>query len=178
MKEGDCLLTARGRRGTMCAFPEDKVMSRHAGPPRRRSALLFAAALLPGVIYLSVRGTPPAPAPPAAPDAWHVPELLAHLAARGVRLHAEPVNRTTGELSDGAYLCEGERPWEDVAALPVCASQAGRWRGVVLVLRSRGHSAHSAEEVAAWGESGLRAGPFVFFGDGALLRHIAAALAE
>jgi hypothetical protein len=153
-------------------------MSRHASPPRRRSALRFAAALLPFVLYLCVRDTPPAAPPPAAPDTWHVPELLAHLAAHGLRLHAEPVNQATRELSDGAYLCEGERPWEEVAALPVAAGQGGRWRGVVLVLRSRGHATHSAEDVTAWGGNGLRAGPFVFFGDGALLGRIAAALAQ
>ena len=151
-------------------------MTRAADPPRRQPALLAGGALLLGVLYLSVRGAPPAHPAPAAPDGWQVPDLLAHLGSRGLRLHAVAASRATGDLSQGAYLCEDERPWEDVAALPMHAARAARWRGVVLVMPSHGPFVPSPEEVAGWGESGLVAGPFVFFGDAALRRRIAAAL--
>jgi hypothetical protein len=117
-------------------------------------------------------------APPAAPGDWQVPDLLARLEARGLRLHAVPTSRATGDLRMGAYLCERERPWEDLAGLPTGPAHAARWRGVVLVTGPFGPLAPLPEEEAGWGENGLRAGPFVFFGDATLLRQIAGALSE
>jgi hypothetical protein len=151
-------------------------MPRDAHPFPRRAALLAAAALLLAAC-LSVRPAPPPPAP-SAPDGWQVPDLLAHLGSRGLRLHAVAASRSTGELSQGAYRCEGERAWEDVAGLPTGAAHAGRWRGVALVTGACGPFAAPPEEAAGWGENGLQAGPFVFFGDAALLRRVAAALSE
>ena len=154
-------------------------MPHNAATVRRRPALLAAGALLLVALYLAVRRAPPAPPPPLmVPDGWHVPELMTHLASRGLRLNAVASSRATSALSSGAYLSEGERPWEEVAALPVVVARAERWSGVVLVTHSQGHSALLPEDVADWGDNGMRAGPFVFFGDAALLRRIAAALAE
>jgi hypothetical protein len=132
--------------------------------------VLLAALLLPRL------GAPPAP--PSAPDEWQVPDLLARLEARGLRLHAVPASRATGDLRMGAYLCEGERAWEDVAGLPTGAAHAERWGGVALVTGRFGPFSPLPEEADGWGENGLRTGPFVFFGDAALLRRIAAALSE
>jgi hypothetical protein len=143
---------------------------RHACPAVALGLVLLAALLLQRLVA--------PPAPPSAPDEWQVPDLLARLEARGLRLHAVPASRATGDLRMGAYLCEDERAWEDVAGLPTSAAHAGRWRGVVLVTGRFGPFAPVPEEAAGWGENGLRAGPFMFFGDTALLRRIAAALAE
>ena len=146
--------------------------------PRHRhayAALAFGLVLL--TAYLLPRlGAPKAP--PSAPEGWQVPDLLARLESRGLRLRAVPASRSTVDLRMGAYLCEGERAWEDVAGLPTGAAHAGRWRGVVLVTGRFGPLAPLPEEAAGWGANGLRAGPFVFFGDAALLRRIAAALSE
>ena len=139
-----------------------------------------ALALAPGLVLLAVilLTRLVAPKAPPSPDDWQVPDLLARLEARGLRLHAVAASRATGDLRMGAYLCEDERAWEDVAGLPVGAACAGRWRGVVLVTGPFGPLAPLSEEAAGWGENGLRAGPFVFFGDAALLRRIAEALSE
>jgi hypothetical protein len=119
---------------------------------------------------------PPSEAPVAvdAPADWGVPELVRHLEARGLRLHVVPTHRTTGDLSKGAYLCERERPWDELNALRPLPELAHEWAGVVWVL-PRPRVFHEAE---TWGANGLVAGRLLFFGDPALLRRIAAALAE
>jgi hypothetical protein len=144
---------------------------------KRSRALALALGLVLLAALLLTRLAAPK-APPSAPDDWQVPDLLARLEARGLRLHAVPASRATGDLRMGAYLCEDERSWEDLAGLPIGAAYAGRWRGVVLVTGPFGPLAPLPEEAAGWGENGLRAGPFVFFGDAALLRRIAEALSE
>ena len=146
--------------------------------PRRRRA--FAALAL-GLVLLAAILLPRLGArkpPPSAPEDWQVPDLLARLESRGLRFHVVPMSRATGDVTRGAYLCDGEQEWEDVAGLPADPSQAARWRGVVRVTAPSGPLAPTPDVVAAWGENGLRAGPFVFFGDAALLRRIAEALSE
>jgi hypothetical protein len=83
-----------------------------------------------------------------------------------------------GDPRWGAYLCERERPWEELVVLPLRAERAGRWRGVVLVLPAAAPLRVPAEDVDGWGRNGLRAGPLLCFGDEALLRRIAEALAR
>jgi hypothetical protein len=144
---------------------------------KRSRALALALGLVLLAALLLTRLAAPK-GPPSAPDDWQVPDLLARLEARGLRLHAVAASRATGDLRMGAYLCEDERPWEDLAGLPIGAAYAGRWHGVVLVTGPFGPLAPLPEEAAGWGENGLRAGPFVFFGDAALLRRIAEALSE
>ena len=150
-------------------------------PERHRRRLAYAAlalglVLLPAALLLPrLGGQKP---PPPAPADWQVPDLLARLESRGLRFHVVPASRATGDLRRGAYLCEGEREWEEVAGLPVSPTAAARWRGVVRVTNPSGPLAATPEVVAGWGENGLRAGPFVFFGDATLLRRIAEALSE
>ncbi len=145
--------------------------------PRRRDYPALALGLVLLAALLLTRLAAPK-GPPSLPEDWQVPELLARLQARGLRLHAVAASRATGDLRMGAYLCDGERAWEDVAGLPISAAHARRWRGVVLVTGPFGPLAATPEEVAGWGENGLRSGPFVFFGDAALLRRVAEALSE
>jgi hypothetical protein len=120
--------------------------------PRRRLAylalglvLVLAALLLP-----RWRGREPRP---SAPADWQVPELLARLESRGLRLQVVAVSRATGDLRRGAYLCDGEREWQDVAGLPTDPAHAVRWRGVVRVTAPSGPLAPTPEEVAGWGEN-------------------------
>jgi hypothetical protein len=93
-------------------------------------------------------------------------------------LHAIPTDRTTGNFRHGAYLCGGDRNWEEVSRLLPRPEYAAEWKGVVFVVSSRSLSASPAHEVETWGANGLRAGPLVLFGDEELLRKVAAALAD
>ena len=129
-------------------------------------------------IHLGRREAPRQAATPsvAVPDGLDVPGLLRRLEASGLRLHAVPTNRATGDLRSGAYLCEPPREWEEVCFLMPRADHAARWRGVVAVWPARSLY-YSPDDVDVWGVNGLRAGPFVLFGDEAMLRRIADALA-
>ena len=120
--------------------------------------------------------SPPAVPEVNVPDGWGVPDLLHHLEEQGLALHTVPTRR--GDPRWGAYLCERERRWEELVGLPLRAERAGRWRGVVLVLPAAAPLRVPAEDVDGWGRNGLRAGPLLFFGDEALLRRIAEALAR
>ncbi len=148
-------------------MPQDR--KGRARRPRLDYVVLGAALVLPG-LYLARR--PPAP-PPAAP----VPALLARLQATGLRLHQVPVDNLNRDLRNGVYLCDGPREWEQVAGLPVDARHAARWRGVVLVQAPRPCLAVPDELLQSWAECGHRDGPFIFFGDPALLARLKAALA-
>jgi hypothetical protein len=151
-------------------------------PPRKRFNPLTLAALALAVAlpaaYLACRpaAPPPGGAPFAvdAPAGWGVPELVRHLDAKGLRLHVVPTDHNSGDLKKGAYLSEAERPWGELNALRPLPELAHEWAGVVWVL-PRPRVFH---EVEAWGANGLAAGRLLFFGDPALLRRIAAALAE
>ena len=137
--------------------------------PRLERLVLGAALMLPA---LYVAGRRPAP-PPGAP----IPALLARLEAQGLQLHAVPADNRNRDLRNGVYLCEGERVWDQVARLPADPSRAGSWRGVVLIQAPRPSLAVPAEQLRDWGPCGHQDGPFVFFGDPALLARLKAALA-
>ena len=49
---------------------------------------------------------------PRRPPPRSVAELVDRLRESGMGVHVVPVNRATKGLEDGAFLCEGERPWE------------------------------------------------------------------
>jgi hypothetical protein len=79
----------------------------------------------------------------------------------------------------GFYLCEQPRSREQLQLLRRAAEQGERWRGIVFCERAR-HLGGEIEdsEWQRWGEHGMRIGPFVFFGDPALLGRIRQALSE
>ena len=147
-----------------------QVRQRRARRPRLDYLVLGAALALPG-LYLARR--PPAPTPARAP----VPALLDRLQASGLRLHPVPVDNLNRDLRNGVYLCDAPREWEQVAGLPADPRYAARWRGVVLVQAPRPALAVPDELLRSWAECGHRDGPFVFFGDPALLARLKAALA-
>jgi hypothetical protein len=138
--------------------------------PRLDRLVLGAVLVLPA-LYVAGRR----PAAPAPGDA--LPALLARLEARGLRLHAVPADNRNGDVRRGVYLCDRRREWEQVAGLPVGTRRAERWRGVVLAQTSSDFLTIPDEAVRSWGASGHRDGPFVFFGDPALLARLKAALA-
>jgi hypothetical protein len=78
----------------------------------------------------------------------------------------------------GFYLCEQPRPREQLQLLRRAAEQGERWRGIVFCEMNRSLGEIEENEWQRWGEYGLRRGPFVLFGDPALLGRIRQALPE
>jgi hypothetical protein len=108
------------------------------------------------------------------------PRTLAELAA--LLRQSEPplyvVPMTDLGPEAGFYLCERPRPREELQWLWRAAEHGERWRGVVFCERGVHLGEIEESEWQRWGEYGLRLGPFVLFGDPALLRRIRQALPE
>jgi hypothetical protein len=143
--------------------------------PRGRPSLAPALLLLAGVSLATLVGSLLS-RNPAAPDmhGWGMPDLLHHLETRGLHYHAIPTLENAPILWS-AYLTRQERPWEDYGRHCMDPGRIDRWSGVVYCQREVREEAREFE-VLLWGECGLRAGPFVFFGDPAMLAEIRAAL--
>jgi hypothetical protein len=78
----------------------------------------------------------------------------------------------------GFYLCEQPRPREQLQLLRRAAEQGERWRGIVYCEMHGSLGEIEENEWQRWGEYAMRFGPFVLFGDPALLRRIRQALPE
>jgi hypothetical protein len=91
-------------------------------------------------------------------------------------LYAVPMADHDPEV--GFYLCERPRPREQLQWLRRAAEQGDRWRGVVFCERGGWLGDIEEGEWQRWGEHGMRIGPFVLFGDPALLGRIRQALPE
>jgi hypothetical protein len=108
------------------------------------------------------------------------PGTLAELAA--LLRQSEPqlnvVSMAEHDLETGFYLCERPQPREQLQLLRRLPESADRWRGVVFCERGRHVGEIEDSEWQRWGELGMRIGPFVFFGDPALLGRIRQAIPE
>jgi hypothetical protein len=78
----------------------------------------------------------------------------------------------------GFYLCEQPRSREQLQWLRRAAEQGERWRGIVFCEMNRSLGEIEENEWQRWGAYGMRRGPFVLFGDPALLGRIREALSE
>jgi hypothetical protein len=143
--------------------------------PSLSLTLLALAALT--VALLSRPAARPIPRP-ATPDrnAWTVADLLRHLEDRGLHLHARATS-ACGTIDHNAYLTRRERPWADLCGLVASPSLMDRWEGIVYCECGEREEAKEIN-LPLWGECGLRADPFVFFGDPGMLAHIHDALAD
>jgi hypothetical protein len=103
-------------------------------------------------------------------------ELTEQLSRAGLSLYVVPMTDISPE--EGLFLCERPQPREQLQRLVRAVEHGDRWRGIVLCEWNRHVGEVSDEQLADWGEHGLRLGPFVFFGDPALLRRIRQALPE
>lgn len=129
--------------------------------PRRWLPLLaftVVAAGMAAVLIHSALRKPPGPPRDMA-------ELLERV--RPLGLHVVTANKNCNP-TQGVYLCVAPRPHDELNALPYEPESVGRWSGVVFVT-------HSA---ASWENAGERVGPFVLFGDPALVRRVLEALAD
>jgi hypothetical protein len=75
-----------------------------------------------------------------------------------------------GTFESGMYLCKYSRSREQLRLLPRTSTDVGKWEGVVYCERIR--STLAEWEIQEWGEHAMQIGPFLFFGDPALLRRI------
>jgi hypothetical protein len=96
--------------------------------------------------------------------------------------HADPplyvVPMTDYGPEAGFYLCERPRPREQLQWLRRAAEHSDRWRGIVFCEMNRSLGEIEENEWQRWGEHAMRIGPFVFFGDPALLGRIRQAIPE
>jgi hypothetical protein len=114
--------------------------------------------------------------PPAATPPPSLPDLAERLRRAGLSLHVVPMTHITPV--EGLYLCERPQPREQLQRLVRAVEHSDSWRGVVFCECNKRLGEVSDEQMADWGEHGMRLGPFVFFGDPALLRRIRQALPE
>jgi hypothetical protein len=136
---------------------------------RRLPVLALAAAAVAVLAYEAY---------PRRPPPRSVAELVDRLRASGMGVHVVPVNRATKGLEDGAFLCEGERPWEAVSLLRRGAEYLADWVGVV-------RAEHWPDSEWAvffihreWQGCSARVGDVLLFGDPELLRRIVDAMAR
>ncbi len=145
-----------------------------------RPALAFLG-LASLAVLLTARLSRPAGEESAPPhllgaSAWTVADLLRHLEGRGLHLHAAGT-RENGPVATNAFLSLERRPWADLGGLVKDPSRFRGWSGIVYCEYGAREGAREGA-LAGWGEWGLRAGPFVFFGDPNLLAQIRDALAS
>jgi hypothetical protein len=109
-------------------------------------------------------------------DGWDVHDLAGYLEGRGLRLHLSPTS-ARGDARTNAYLSTTVKPIAELYWLAKDRTAMQRWAGLVYCERPFSYD-RVAYAVESWGECGLRAGPFVFFGDPALLARIRTALGD
>jgi hypothetical protein len=151
--------------------------------PRLRLAHILAPALvalavLVGLPVVAVyRGAHSGPQHSAVcMDDWDVRDLAGYLEGQGLRLHLYPTC-AGGNASANAFLTTAERPGAELYGLVKDTRAMDRWAGVVYCERLR--LPENREEILqSWGDCGLRADPFVFFGDPDLLARIRIALGD
>ena len=158
-----------GEGATATGRPGDFTMSARRPWPRWALALAFAvgAAAVPLAHRLLHRHAEPPPT---------LAELAALLRQADPPLYAVPIAEHDPEA--GLYFCERPQPREQLQLLRRLPELAERWRGVVYCEWNRRLGGEIDEdELGQWGVYGMRMGPFVFFGDPALLGRIRRAIA-
>lgn len=113
--------------------------------------------------------------PPADPASWTLPDLAEHIRREHPRLHIIPTN-SNGILSDGFYVSRRRDVTFSSASCLVCQPEClDDWRGVALCQRSRPDPdpQNASQEIASWGDAGVRVGKTQIVGDPALIRQIA-----
>jgi hypothetical protein len=124
----------------------------------------------------------------AAAPAFHSPRTLTELTEllswQAPSLYVAPISELS--LECGIYICTYPRPREQLIkklrSHPKCVS---KWQGVVYCERIGemdqmpfASMSFWKEELSTWGEYGMWIGPFLFFGDPALLQRIRALVAH
>jgi hypothetical protein len=115
---------------------------------------------------------------PATPDLppgdWDIPRLVAWLNRQGLGLRPVATSRG-GSTRYSAFLTTADRAWDDLNRLPRDPKRAHVWRGTLYCERGPGGDAW-ADLARLWGDCCLTVGPFLLFGDRALLDRVRSAL--
>jgi hypothetical protein len=138
--------------------------------PALRAGALLAPALLTALVAGVALGPAGAPAarPPDMED-WDVRQLLQHLRDRGLGIRLVPVENTD-VVVNRAYFTTTDKGWEDLDPMLKLREAIDRWEGTVYCERQHGEVLDAQME--DWGDCCLCVGPFLLFGDRALLRAI------
>lgn len=107
---------------------------------------------------------------------WDVPQLVRHLEGQGLGLRPA-ASSAGGDLRYSVYLTRTVKDWSQMNRLVIVPGRIESWEGTVYCGRLPGPHTRDACS-ALWGDCGLIAGPFAFFGDRELLAEIRACLSR
>lgn len=139
-----------------------------------RYCLLCTAALATIVLAVSIvqRLGKRAAALPSLDDS-DIPTLVEQLKRAGLEMHCQS-SRKDGQFVRNAYLTTTHKDWEELNHLIKDPSRLPAWRGIVYCERV---GSNCEPVIHSWDKPCLVAGPFAFFGDAELLKHIDTTLA-
>lgn len=135
------------------------------------SATLGTMILLP-VTIRQYRASPTSSTRPF--EDWNIMDLVEHLNQMGLNLQLRSTT-ANGSIGSTVYLTTAEKRWTDLNFLNKDAKRIHEWEGVIYCERIKGGD--TALALGLWGDRCLIVGPFLFYGDGELLRSIRGALA-
>jgi hypothetical protein len=141
---------------------------------RALAALVVLAGLAIAAAYWGARSAPERSE--ACMDDWDVHDLVGYLRGRGLQFHLTPTS-SGRNASSNAYLTTEAKPAAELYRLLTTRKAIHIWAGVVYCEVSRRYEDREGV-LEMWADCGLRAGPFVFFGDPALLARIRTALED
>lgn len=106
-------------------------------------------------------------------DHWGIPKLAAYLNEAGVQVRMQSAQKD-GIIRQSVYLTSTQKDWRELNCLVKDPSWIHMWQGIVFCTHETPNAAE--ELVRQWGDQGLLAGPFAFYGDAELLVRIKDAL--
>jgi hypothetical protein len=109
---------------------------------------------------------------PRRPPPRSVTELVDRVRRSGVRVWVVPVARSRPNLEAGAYLCERDRPWEELCRLRRVAEYQADWAGVVHATRWPHGEDAAGFVLREWQGCFALVGELLLFGDPDMLRRI------
>jgi hypothetical protein len=102
-------------------------------------------------------------------EGWDVFGLAEHLWDRGSSVRILTVD-DPGVATNGAFLTTTGKGWAELNGLPKQAEAIGLWEGTVYCEKL--HGGRRDEQIEQWGDCCRQVGPFLLFGDRALMRKI------
>jgi hypothetical protein len=140
-----------------------------------RPALLACALFGPAVLITLAVGEAPNPAEtpqegalPGMAD-WDVQRLARHLQGRGLGIRFVPVD-SQGVTTICGFFTTTDKGWRELGALPKAREAIDRWDGTVFCEKL--HNDGRAFQIKMWGDCCRQVGPFLLFGDRALMGEI------
>jgi hypothetical protein len=112
--------------------------------------------------------------PPSPLTDWDIPRLVTYLNGEGLELRMVPTQKE-GIIYQTAFLTTTTKEWEDLNHLPNDQREITQWQGTLYCQRNpRGDD--RLYQTRLWGNACEVVGPFLLYGDRALLDRVRAAL--